>query len=127
MPASHPFALLALGAALVVCACNARSQPGRAPETSLACTSPSDTACGPDAYCKAAGAPEGGGRCAPKPRICPMIYHPVCGADGRTYPNACHAERAGVNLAHGGACESGASPLSAAPAPSRSPGPSSKG
>lgn len=132
MPASHRSALLALGAALALCACrpDARAQPGGDPQappetpratpretppetpsetpraTPLACAGPSDPACGPDAYCKAESAqPNTGGRCAPRPQMCPMIYQPVCGGDGRTYPNACHAARAGVNAAHSGACE----------------------
>jgi len=108
MPASHRSVLFALGAALALCACtDARSQPGGAP---LACAGPADTACGPDAYCKAGGASNAGGQCAPRPQMCPMIYQPVCGVDGRTYPNDCHAERAGVSLAHGGACENAAPP-----------------
>jgi hypothetical protein len=100
MPASPRSALLALAAALALCACkpDARAQPqaGGDPQTPPA-----------DASCKSASsAPDEGGRCAPRPQMCPMIYQPVCGADGRTYPNACHAARAGVSLAHGGACES---------------------
>jgi hypothetical protein len=113
MPASHRSALFALGAILALCAgktdaANLQHEP---PETPLACAGPSDTACGPDAYCKADSTSDAGGRCEPKPRICPLIYHPVCGADGRTYPNACHAARMGVNLAHGGACEDSAAPV----------------
>ena len=107
MPASHRSALLAL-AALALCACNrsdASPQPGRAPATPLACAGPSDPACGPAAYCKAESSSNAAGRCAPKPQMCPMVYHPVCGVDGRTYPNVCHAERAGVSLAHDGVCE----------------------
>ena len=109
MRVSHGSALFVLAAALALCACkpDARAQPhsGRDARTPRACTGPSDPACGPDAYCKVEGASDAGGRCAPRPQMCPMIYQPVCGADGRTYPNACHAARAGANLAHDGACE----------------------
>ena len=36
--------------------------------------------------------------------MCPMIYQPVCGVDGKTYPNQCHATRAGAKVSHAGAC-----------------------
>ena len=44
------------------------------------------------------------GVCATKPQMCPMIYQPVCGEDAKTYPNACHAAQAGVNVVADGAC-----------------------
>lgn len=28
--------------------------------------------------------------------FCPGIQQPVCGVDGRTYPNSCEAQKAGV-------------------------------
>jgi hypothetical protein len=37
--------------------------------------------------------------------VCPRIYRPVCGVDGRTYSNNCEANCAGIAIAHDGACE----------------------
>lgn len=64
--------------------------------------------CGPASYCQMT--PQqcrirgGSGVCITRPRICPEIYIPVCGCDGKTYPNDCQAERAGVSVLHRGAC-----------------------
>lgn len=41
--------------------------------------------------------------CADTP-VCPAVYDPVCGGDGKTYPNPCEAQRVGVAIAHTGVC-----------------------
>ncbi len=44
------------------------------------------------------------GVCRKTPQICPMIYKPVCGCDGKSYGSACQAAARGVSVAANGAC-----------------------
>jgi hypothetical protein len=51
-------------------------------------------------------------------RICPLVYEPICGCNGRTYSNQCFAEREGVVSWTNGECRPTRSPT---PAPTGKP------
>jgi len=47
---------------------------------------------------------DGFGKCTRIPKVCTQIFRPVCGCDGKTYPNDCVRQSRQAQLAHAGRC-----------------------
>jgi hypothetical protein len=73
-----------------------------------ACGGADGTACDSGLYCQldsgGCGNAVAGGKCVRAPKICAMVYSPVCACGGKTYGNDCELHRAGAQKAHNGRC-----------------------
>ncbi|MGA1840304.1 MAG: Kazal-type serine protease inhibitor domain-containing protein [bacterium] len=103
-----------------VCGCDGKTYPNACTATSkgasidytgqcsgsgtpVSCTG--NSACSPGNYCnKTPGDCSGEGSCVPVPELCPSIWEPVCGCDGKTYANECEASKVGINTDFTGEC-----------------------
>jgi Kazal-type serine protease inhibitor domain len=68
----------------------------------------------PAGQCSAADVP---GTCAKAPDFCMRVSRPVCGCNGKTYPNECEARKAKVAIDTTGACKKPPATDGTAPAP----------
>ena len=80
------------------------------PEAGAICGTRGAAACPADTFCSYAagadcGAADKPGHCMKRPELCPEIFQPVCGCDGKTYSNACHAASAQVGVRQSEACK----------------------
>jgi hypothetical protein len=69
------------------------------------------SSCGKGEYCKSTsgGQCSGSGICTKMGTMCPAIYQPVCGCDGKDYGSECSAGSQGMNVKSKGTCSSGGS------------------
>jgi hypothetical protein len=85
------------------------------------CGGPNKITCNSALYCQLpagqCSAPDVAGTCTKAPDFCMRVSRPVCGCNGKTYPNECEARKAKVAIDTSGACKKPPATDGTAPAP----------
>lgn len=111
--------------AMFVIACGTMSGLSGAKAANLdeACGGATAITCNSALWCQKAvgqcGVADAAGKCDKAPTFCMRVSRPVCGCNGKTYPNDCERQHAKAQLDHVGACKKEAAPPESAPAPAK--------
>jgi hypothetical protein len=96
----------ALGVVIALAVCGSATAAG----LGKPCGGRLGIACNPGLFCDfhigSCGRFQADGTCVRIPRFCArrMTFRPVCGCDGKTYPNNCQREQAITSKQHDGRC-----------------------
>jgi hypothetical protein len=105
----YPGGLAAAVPFLIVFAVTLASPRARAANLDEACGGPDAVTCNSALWCrKAAGqcsVADAAGTCEKAPDFCMRVSRPVCGCNGKTYPNECEARHSKMQIDHTGACK----------------------
>jgi Kazal-type serine protease inhibitor-like protein len=81
----------------------------RAANLDEACGGPDKITCNSALFCRKevgqCGIEEAKGTCEKAPAFCIRIHRPVCGCNGKTYPNECEARHVKVAIDYTGPCK----------------------
>jgi hypothetical protein len=81
----------------------------RAANLDEACGGPQKITCNSALFCRKAtgqcAVEDAPGTCEKAPDFCIRISRPVCGCNGKTYPNECEARHVRMAIDHTGACK----------------------